>query len=98
MRVVGDLRKQNGPGRRTPGPLSVRTPGGIRTRNLSFRQKCVLSVELQRYVRANYFNRETQFKKRSWPVDSGGDRFRIRQKCARATEKPAEESAGFCFQ
>lgn len=36
--------------RRTVRPLIVRTTGGIRTRDLHFRQKVALSTELQRYA------------------------------------------------
>ncbi len=42
---------QSGPTRRTVRPLSVRTAGGIRTRDLHFRRKAALSAELQRYAR-----------------------------------------------
>jgi hypothetical protein len=41
---------QSGPTRRTVGPLSVRTAGGNRTRDLHFRRKAALSAELQRYA------------------------------------------------
>ncbi len=43
---------QSGPTRRTVRPLSVRTVGGIRTRDLHFRRKAALSTELQRYARS----------------------------------------------
>ena len=42
---------QSGLTRRTVRPLSVRTAGGIRTRDLHFRRKAALSTELQRYAR-----------------------------------------------
>ncbi len=44
---------QSGPTRRTVRPLSVRTAGGIRTRDLHFRRKAALSTELQRYASRN---------------------------------------------
>ena len=46
-----DSPNKSGPTRRTVRPLSVRTAGGIRTRDLHFRRKAALSAELQRYAK-----------------------------------------------
>ena len=45
---------QSGPTRRTVRPLSVRTAGGIRTRDLTHSQYVALSAELQRYASKRY--------------------------------------------
>ncbi len=42
---------QSGPTRRTVRPLSVRTTGGNRTRDLWLSQSIALSTELQRYAK-----------------------------------------------
>ena len=57
---------QSGLTRRTVRPLSVRTAGGNRTRDLTHSQYVALSAELQRYAGESYLawhERKAQIKK-----------------------------------
>ena len=72
---------QSGLTRRTVRPLSVRTAGGIRTRDLQVRQKAALSTELQRYARRKVVSFRALNFEFAITVDKS-DTLLIRQKAA----------------
>ena len=74
---------QSGPTRRTVRPLSVRTAGGIRTRDLWLRRSIALSTELQRYAERKVVLSSTLFSWINNSVDNIGDNLSSRQSIAK---------------
>jgi hypothetical protein len=74
---------QSGPTRRTVRPLSVRTAGGNRTRDLWLRRSIALSTELQRYAERKVVLTSTRFSWINNSVDKNGDNLSPRQSIAK---------------
>ena len=74
---------QSGPTRRTVGPLSVRTAGGNRTRDLWLRRSIALSTELQRYAERKVVLSSTRISWLNNSVDNIGDNLSPRRSVAK---------------
>ena len=74
---------QSGPTRRTVGPLSVRTAGGNRTRDLWLRRSIALSAELQRYAERKVVLSSTLISWINNFVDNNGDNLSPRRSIAK---------------
>ena len=78
--------KKSGLTRRTVRPLSVRTTGGNRTRDLWHRQSIALSTELQRYAERKLLCFTNFIQVFADPVDKyGGNLYEVRASQDRAT-------------